>query len=58
MWLMQLYDHLNSKQLVPSLWQTTAFLLNIKVEALFLGRASLLKMIPTMHAWIITPTID
>ena len=49
---------LNSKQLVPSRWQTTAFLLNISVDARFLGRASLLKMIPTMHAWIITPTID
>ena len=30
----------------------------MRVEARFLGRASLLKMIPTMHAWIITPTID
>ena len=44
--------------MVPSLWQTTAFLLNIKVDARFLGLASLLKMIPTMQAWIITPTID
>ena len=50
--------HLNRRQLVPSLWQTTAFLLNIKVDARFLGLANLLKMIPTMHAWIITPTID
>ena len=52
------FQNLNKRQLVPSRWQTTAFLLNMRVEARFLGRASLLKMIPTMHAWIITPTID
>ena len=63
--------HLNSRQLVPSRWQTTAFLLNIRVEARFFGRDILLwwrggmsclprhlNMMPTMQAWIITPTMD
>jgi hypothetical protein len=35
-------SHLNSRQLVPSRWQTTAFLLNIRVEARFFGRDILL----------------
>ena len=82
---------LKSRQLVPSLWQMTAFLLNIRVDALFFGRDILLgkelsddyligikmdwwhsrlrqfliqcfilylKIMPTIHAWIITPTTD
>ena len=37
------HDHLKRRQFIPSLWQTTALRLNIKVDALFFGRDILLK---------------
>ncbi len=42
----------------PFLMVTTAFLLKMMVSPLARGTVNLAKMMPAMHAWMMTPAMD